>query len=294
MQQTTKAHIYVIIATIFIAGSFLASYKLSNTIDAISLTLYRFVLALIFLSPLIIFNKKRLKAVPKFLPKAMIISLFYSLYFIGMFKALEYTTVLNTGSIYTLVPLITAILCIFFFKEKIPFKQLIIYIIGIISTLIVVFKADLELLLKFSLNQGDIIFLIASLSMALYSIFLKVLYKKDDDIIVLVYSTLIAGIIWMSFTMWILDIPYEWEKVHGNLLFSMLYLVIATTILTLFLYQKATLVLGPKKVMAYIYLSPSLVALIMFVFEKQTISLGVLIGIILSTIATIIILRQKT
>lgn len=293
MQQSTKAHIYVVIATIFIAGSFLASYKLSSTIDAISLTLYRFVLALIFLSPLVIFNKKRVKAVPKFLPKAMVISLFYSLYFIGMFKALEYTTVLNTGSIYTLVPLMTAILCIFFFKEKIPLAQLIVYIIGIISTLIVVFKANLELLLKFSLNQGDIIFLIASLSMALYSIFLMVLYKKDDDIIVLVFSTLMAGIIWMSFTMWILNIPYEWEKIEGNLLFSMLYLVVATTILTLFLYQKATLILGPKKVMAYIYISPSLVALIMFIFEKQTISLGVFIGILLSTIATIIILRQK-
>lgn len=293
MQQSTKAHIYVVIATIFIAGSFLASYKLSSTIDAISLTLYRFVLALIFLSPLVIFNINRVKAVPKFLPKAMVISLFYSLYFIGMFKALEYTTVLNTGSIYTLVPLMTAILCIFFFKEKIPLAQLIVYIIGIISTLIVVFKANLELLLKFSLNQGDIIFLIASLSMALYSIFLKVLYKKDDDIIVLVFSTLMAGIIWMSFTMWILDIPYEWEKIEGNLLFSMLYLVVATTILTLFLYQKATLILGPKKVMAYIYISPSLVALIMFIFEKQRISLGVFIGILLSTIATIIILRQK-
>lgn len=293
MQQSTKAHVYVVIATIFIAGSFLASYKLSSTIDAISLTLYRFVLALIFLSPLVILNKNRVKAVPKFLPKAMVISLFYSLYFIGMFKALEYTTVLNTGSIYTLVPLMTAILCIFFFKEKIPIAQLIVYIIGIISTLIVVFKANLELLLKFSLNQGDIIFLIASLSMALYSIFLKVLYKKDDDIIVLVFSTLMAGIIWMSFTMWILDIPYEWEKIEGNLLFSMLYLVVATTILTLFLYQKATLILGPKKVMAYIYISPSLVALIMFIFEKQRISLGVFIGILLSTIATIIILRQK-
>ena len=293
MQQSTKAHIYVVKATIFIAGSFLASYKLSSTIDAISLTLYRFVLALIFLSPLVIFNKNRVKAVPKLLPKAMVISLFYSLYFIGMFKALEYTTVLNTGSIYTLVPLMTAILFIFFFKEKIPLAQLIVYIIGIISTLIVVFKANLELLLKFSLNQGDIIFLIASLSMALYSIFLKVLYKKDDDIIVLVFSTLMAGIIWMSFTMWILDIPYEWEKIEGNLLFSMLYLVVATTILTLFLYQKATLILGPKKVMAYIYISPSLVALIMFIFEKQRISLGVFIGILLSTIATIIILRQK-
>lgn len=294
LSETLKAHILAIIATILIAGSFLASFKLSGTIDSISLTLYRFVLALLFLSPLVIFSKRRLKSVPRILPKAMIVALFYTLYFIGMFKALEYTTVLNTGSIYTLVPLMTAILCIFFFKEKIALKQLFVYFIGIVSTLIVVFQADFELFLKISLNKGDIIFLIASLSMALYPIFLKILYKKDDDLVVLVFSTIIAGILWMSFTMWILNIPYEWEKIDGNLLFSMLYLVIATTIFTLFLYQKATLILGPKKMMAYIYLSPSLVALIMFLFEGQTISFGVLTGILLSTLATIIILKQKS
>ena len=126
MQQSTKAHIYVVIATIFIAGSFLASYKLSSTIDAISLTLYRFVLALIFLSPLVIFNKNRVKAVPKFLPKAMVISLFYSLYFIGMFKALEYTTVLNTGSIYTI-------------HNSVILKYLTIYSYYLIKTTILVY-----------------------------------------------------------------------------------------------------------------------------------------------------------
>lgn len=293
MKESTKAHIYVLVATILIAGSFLASFKLSGAIDSISLTLYRFVLALLFLSPLVLFSKKRLKQLPRILPKAMIVSLFYSLYFIGMFKALEDTTVLNTGSIYTLVPLMTAILCIFFFKEKIPLKQLLVYIIGIISTLIVVFKADFELFLRFNLNNGDIVFLIASLSMALYPIFLKILYKKDDDLVVLVFATIMAGIIWMNFTMWILNIPYEWDKIDGNLMIYMLYLVVATTIFTLFLYQKATLILGPKKMMAYVYLSPSLLAITLYIFEKQSISFGVLFGILLSTVATFIILRDK-
>ncbi|AXK49112.1 EamA family transporter [Aliarcobacter trophiarum LMG 25534] len=293
MNEVVKAHIMILIATILIAGSFLASQKLSSVIDPISLTLLRFILALTLLSPIIIFSKNKLKKVFKVIPKAMIVSLVYTLYFIGMLKALEDTTVLNTGAIYTLVPLMTAILCIFFFKEKIPLKQLSIYLLGIISTCIVVFNADLKLFLTLSLNKGDIVFLLASLSMALYPIFIKLLYSKKDELIILVFATLIGGIVWMALTMQILNIPYEWNKLNLNHFYYLLYLVIGTTIITLFLYQKATLVLGAKKVMAYIYLSPAMVAIIMFLFENETISLGVLGGILLSTFATVIILRQK-
>ncbi|MCT7562218.1 DMT family transporter [Aliarcobacter butzleri] len=293
MNERLCAHLYVLLATILISGSFLASQKLANVIDPISLTLYRFVLALIFLSPVIIFSKNRLKNVFKILPKAMVVSLVYTLYFIGMLRALENTTVLNTGAIYTLVPLMTAVLCIFFFKEKIALKQLFIYILGIISTCIVVFQADFTLFLTLSLNKGDIIFLIASLSMALYPVFIKLLYSKKDELLVLVFATLLGGIIWMSLTMQILNIPYNWNKIELNHFYSLLYLVLATTILTLFLYQKATLILGAKKIMAYIYLNPAFVAIIMFLLEGQTISFGVFLGILLSAFATIIILRQK-
>ncbi len=293
LTQTLKAHFMVFIATFLVAGSFIASAKLSGVIDSISLTLYRFVLAAIILAPIILIKKEfRAKIVSTF-PRAMIIGLFYSLYFIGMFKALETTTALNTGTLYTLVPLMTGILCIFFFKEKMSLKQLFIYFIGIIGTCIVVFKADFELFLGFSLSEGDIIFLLASTSMALYSIFLKLLHRKGDILLVLVFTTLIGGCFWMFITMQVLNIPFGWEKIKGNLFYWMSYLVIGTTVVTLYLYQKSSIILGPKKLMAYVYLSPAMVAILSFIIEKQTISFNVFIGIIISTFATIVLLKQK-
>ncbi|MFV7791468.1 EamA family transporter, partial [Aliarcobacter lanthieri] len=95
-------------------------------------------------------------------------------------------------------------------------------------------------------------------SMALYPIFIKILYSKKDELLVLVFATLLGGIVWMSLTMQILNIPYDWNKIELNHFYSLLYLVIGTTIITLFLYQKATLILGPKKLMAYIYLNPAI------------------------------------
>lgn len=292
MNEQIKSHLYVLVATFLIAGSFIASGKLSGVIDPISLTLCRFVFASLFLLPIILIKEKYRKKVISTLPRGMIIGLFYSLYFIGLFKSLESTSVLNTGTLFTLVPLLTAIFAIFLLKQKIVYSQLIIYLIGIVGTCIVVFKGDLYLFLKFHLNDGDIIFLFAIISMALYSIFTKLVHKKDDELLVLVFTTLFSGTIWMSFVMLIMDVPLEWNKLNGDLIFYMIYLTLGATLVTVYLYQQAAITLGPKKLMAYVYLNPVAIAILLYIIENQIIDFNVLIGIIISTTATIILLKK--
>ncbi|WP_375723297.1 DMT family transporter [Arcobacter sp. KX21116] len=292
MTNQIKAHILLLIATFLVAGSFIASQKLSGVIDPISLTLCRFVFASIILAPLIFINEKYRSKVLSTLPRGMIIGFFYSLYFIGLFKALESTTALNTGTLFTLVPLLTATFAIFLLKQKIGLVQFITYFVGILGTCIVVFKGNLQLFLKFELNEGDIIFLFAIISMSLYSISTKFVHKKGDELIVLVFTTLLSGIIWMSIALVLMDIPLQWGKITGNLVYYMLYLIIGATIFTVYLYQQASINLGPKKVMAYVYINPACIALLMFITHGETIGLKVLIGILISSIATIILLSK--
>ena len=218
--------------------------------------------------------------------------MFYVLYFIGLFKALETTTALNTGTLFTIVPLITSVLAIFILKQKMNFKQLYIYLIGIVGTCIVIFKGDIELFLAFSLNQGDIIFLFATLSMALYSISTKYFHKEDDELLVLVFMTLVGGCVWMFLALTLLDIPLQWGKIKGVSFYYMLYLVIGATLMTVYLYQQASINLGPKKVMAYVYLNPVAIALLLFLLDGVSISLIVSIGIVISALATYVLLRQ--
>jgi drug/metabolite transporter (DMT)-like permease len=85
----------------------------------------------------------------------------------------------------------------------------------------------------------------------------------------------------------------QWEKLQGDLIFYMVYLVIGATLITVYLYQKASIVLGPKKLMAYVYLNPAAVAILIYIFEKKVISYSILLGILISTFATIVLLKQK-
>lgn len=288
-----KTHILVFIATFLIALSFIISGKLSGVIHPISLTLVRFILAFFSLLPLILIVKKyRVKIKNSFI-KGLKISFFYSLYFILLFKSLEYTSALNTATLFTLVPLITAIFASFIFKDKLNINKLITYIIGMSGTVIVIFDGNFQTMINLTFNQGDIIFLFGILSMALYSISVKYFYEEGDEPLVLTLMTLFGGIIWMSISLFILNIPLELTKIQGDYLFYMLYLSIGATLFTVLLYQKATIILGPNKVMAYVYLNPALVALIMFIFENEKINLIMNVGIFLSMIATIILLKQN-
>jgi len=74
----------VLLATALVAGSFLASEKLAGIVNPTSLTLLRFVCASLILLPIVIYKSRwRRKIIPIF-PRAMVISLFYAVFFIGL------------------------------------------------------------------------------------------------------------------------------------------------------------------------------------------------------------------
>ena len=293
MSKELNSHLIIILATFLVGGSFVISQKLSGIIDPISITLLRFVIASLVLVPIIFLNQNyRKKLIPTF-NRAMIISFFYSLFFIGLFKALEYTTALNTGTIFTLVPFITAVFSIFIFNQKISLMSYLVYFIGIIGTSMVVFRGNLELFISLSLNNGDIIFLLAIFSMALYSICMKYFHKEDDELIVLVFMTLFGGVIWMSLSLIIFDIPLNWTKIGTEEFLYIIYLSILATLVTSYLYQRGTIFLGPKKVMAYIYLNPTAIVIISFLSGLEKINLFMLLGILISALATFILLYKK-
>ena len=293
MSKELNSHLIIILATFLVGGSFVVSQKLSGIIDPISITLLRFVIASLVLVPIIFFNQNyRKKLIPTFY-RAMIISFFYSLFFIGLFKALEYTTALNTGTIFTLVPFITAVFSIFVFNQKISLMSYLVYFIGIIGTSMVVFRGNLELFLSLSLNNGDIIFLLAIFSMALYSICMKYFHKEDDELIVLVFMTLFGGVIWMSLALIIFDIPLNWTKIGSEEFLYIIYLSILATLVTSYLYQRGTIYLGPKKVMAYVYLKPTAIVIISFLSQFEKINLFMFFGILISAIATFVLLYKN-
>ncbi len=146
----------------------------------------------------------------------------------------------------------------------------------------------MALLLAFSLNKGDSIFLLAVLAMCSYSISMKLLYR-GDEMLVLVFCTLVGGALWMLLTLFLSGQPLQWHLIQGDLILQMAYLAIGATLITVYLYQRTTVTLGPSRVNAYIYLNPALVAFLVFIIEGISIPVAVIPGILISSIATAVL-----
>lgn len=287
-----KSHLLVLLATLLIAASFIISEKLSGIIHPMSLTLLRFLGAALVLLPFVLSRVEWRKSIPATLPRAAVISLFFSIFFICLFEALETTTSLNTGTLHTLVPFTTAILCLFLFREKISTIKLAAYLFGAVGTVWVIFNGQIDLLLSFSINRGDYIFLGGALAMCFYSISMKALYR-NDRMITMVFCILVSGSVWMAIALALMGQPLQWELLERDSYFQVAYLVIFATLTTVYLYQKSTVVLGPSRVMAYIYLNPALIAILLILVDQTRIPATVIPGILISAVSTLILQRDS-
>ncbi len=291
MKDKYISHVYMIIATLIIAGSFLSTQKLSPLMHPLALTFLRFTISFLAVAPIVLLNSTFRKNILKTFLKSSILGLFYLLCFVGMFKALQTTSTIHTSTIFTLIPLMTAILSIFLFDQKLTLKRFFIYMVGMAGTCIVIFKADARLFLSFSFQEGDGIFFFATLSMSIYTALLKYL-KSDGDIpIVIVFNLLLSSCLFLGFLLMILDIHVDILAIRFDDVWYLLYLSIPSTLITLYLYQKASIVISPKNLSAYSYLNPPLVAIIALIFENAQISLGVWVGIALSLVVTFLLAR---
>ncbi len=241
MKTQILGHFYAIIVVVMIAFSFISSTKLIQIVNPISLTLLRFIIASIILMPFVLMQKQWLKKLKMVALRGAIIGLFYALYFIVFFKSLQSTTTLHTGTLYTLVPLLTAIFSVFLFKQPLSKKRFVVYIMGAVGTAWVIFDGNIKQLISFSLNDGDLLFMIAILSTCTYSLLMKALYKKDFNMVTFIFSVLGSGTVWMFCALLLFNDPLNWERIRGEYIFHMAYLALGSTVITFWLYQQAIL-----------------------------------------------------
>ncbi|WP_017443975.1 DMT family transporter [Gayadomonas joobiniege] len=287
-----KAQGTILLATLLVAGSFISADYLSQYYHPVLLTWLRFVLAALLLVPFVAWQPNAGKQCWALFPKAALISLFYCGFFIAMFAALEQTSTLNTASIYTLIPLLTACLCFVFYRQKMLLQDFVLYLFGAICALWVIFDGDWQKLQSFSFNPGDKLFFVGCLSMGAYAASLR-LVSDSESRLLMTFAIILMAVVWLSLALWAMSVPLALNQITSTAVWHLIYLVVGTTLLTLYLYQKATLALGPKRVVAYVYLNPILVAVLDYLFNQQAINIAVLPAVLGGVAVTCWLQRQK-
>ena len=280
----------MLLAAFLVSTSFTVGKAIADGLDPVVLTLLRFTLASLLFLPGVMRGYRLRPPSLAALLRYSIISLALVGFFVLMFLSLQFTTALNTGVIFTLVPGISGIYSMILLRERLGRYRLCALIIAMTGSLWVLFHGDPARLLALELNCGDWIFLMACLLMALYTPLVRILYR-GEPMVVMTFWIMVSGSFWLLIPALPKMAAVDWGQVSPMVWTGIVYLAIFCTMITFFLSQWATLHLGPTRVMAYSYLYPPLILLLDWLLGKGLPPAKTLVGIIIIAPAMIIVQR---
>lgn len=279
----------MIISAFLVSTSFTVGGAIAPYLDPLLLTLIRFVLATLFLAPYILF-RYTIRCSWLLFFQCAIISGSLVLFFWCMFLALRHTSPLNTSVIFTLVPSIAGVYAYFLLRERMQKRGLAALLFGLVGALMVIFQGDLLQLVQLNWNKGDVIFFAGCLSMGAYTVLLRY-FHNETPLIVVTFWILFTGTIWLL----IFGLPalcsMQWQAIPLSVWSGLVYLALFTTVITFFLTQYATHILGPTRVMAFSYLYPSFVLFIEFCLGKPVPGWSGFAGVLIVLAAMFVLLR---
>ncbi len=288
-----KAHLLMVLATLLIATSFPVVAAIADGLDSLVMTFLRFLLATMLFAPLVAWRYGLKVPGLRDLGRYAAISAFLVAFFWGMFVALRYTSALNTATIFTLAPALTAVVSAFLLRERLAGPARIALPVGVVGSVWVIFRGDLTALLALDLGWGDAIFLAGTVAFGFYGPMVKLLHR-GEPMAQMTFWTLVTGTGWLLLLSGPRLLDVTWGDVSISVFAGIAYLAVFTTVITFFISQWNTTVIGPTKVMSYTYLNPALVLMIGLILGQDLPPLATYPGLALTVAATIILQWSKT
>ena len=280
LEQGSNFHVHALMLFIMIlvAGSFPVAGLITDALAPEVMMFVRFLLAALLFAPFVFLkNGWHIPTIDRLLAYALI-SIPLVVFFWCMFESLRYTSVINTGALYTIVPAITAVFAYFINHDHTNSRRKTGLLIGTIGALWIVFRGDLHAFINLELNHGDLLFLTGCLFMGIYNPLIKRFYK-GEPMEVMTFWVILIGALWLFLLSFNQLDQIAWQAIETNVYAGLLYLAVFTTLGSFFVLQFATVKLGATKVAAYGFLTPVFVILLSVVIGLEVFDWASLPGI---------------
>jgi len=209
-------------------------------------------------------------------------------FFVTMFVALRLTDPVSLGAVFTLVPLMSALIGWPLLGQKISPRLGLGLAIGAAGALWVLFDADWQKLAAFQLGKGEAIFFIGCAVYAAYSPAVRKLHRGESLARLNMWALGCGMVLLLLYGGREIAVT-DWRAVPWWAYLGIAYLAVFTTAITFYLIKSASLVLPAAKVMAYTYLLPAFVALYEALIGHGWPDIGVIAGIVVTAAAVAVI-----
>lgn len=252
-----RPYLLLVLATLFWGSNFVFGKLLVQTIPPFHLSVSRWLIGLLLFLPFAIHEwMEHQKTIKKEWKKMICLAFtgvagFNSLLYVGV----QYTTSINASLINSTAPLLIILLSVFFLRDKLLKLQYIGAIMSVVGVMWVFSEGQLERLLSFSFNRGDVLVIIAVISWAIYSVLMKkwgsLLPKKATFL-----TTIVLGIciLFPFAVMESFNHTFSFNELSPLMWLGLIYLGICPSILSFICWNEGVMQVGPAKSSNFLHL----------------------------------------
>lgn len=170
-----KAAIALILATLMWAGNYVVGQIVVQTMDPISLTWFRWLLAAVPLLVLAqVIEKPDWRAVARAWPRLLLLSgLGVIGYTLLLYTALQYTSALSASLINAANPAVMVLLAAVLVRERMGWRGIAGLLLGLFGVLVILTNGAIASVFSMRHNEGDLLMIGAIIVWSLYTIFGK-------------------------------------------------------------------------------------------------------------------------
>ena len=286
-REKLKAHLAMLLFAVLIAGSFSFGGLAATRMPGFAINLIRYAVAT---GAMLAFGLWFLGSKPRFPAAAwrfLLLGGLMAVYMSTMFKALEFTSPVSTGAVFTLMPLVSAGFAWLFMRQVTRPGVLLSLIIAAAGAIWVIFRGDIEAILAFDVGTGEMIFFVGVVCHAAYAPLLRRL-NRGEQAFDFAFWGVAATFLWL----FIPGVPavatVDLGQAPAIVWIAILYLAIVTTVITFLLIQYASMRLPAPKVLGYGYLTPSFIILLEGLIGHGWVHLSVIAGALMTACGLVV------
>lgn len=254
-------------SALFWSGNFVLARAMSLDIEPVTLSFWRWMIALLVFFPFSILALRRdWKIVRSHLPLMILMGAlgvagFNTFVYLGVHQ----TSATNALLINSFIPIFIIILTRVMLGTAMSLRKLVAVLISSLGVLLLVVKGDMRNLLALQINYGDLWILLAALFWAIYSICLRWRPLGLSSSAFLLFTMLVGVVLLIPFYLYILSQGIYLEMNSANLL-TIGYVALFPSIGAFLLWNQGVKMVGATTAGQFIHLMPVLGTLMAVVF----------------------------
>ena len=280
LSKDKTAYIFLILTTLFWSGNFIVGKAASLfEIPPFTLNFYRWTFAWLILAP---FTLKEIIEKKNYILENIKLIIILGITSITIFNSIVYyslnfTQVISGVLMISTIPVMIIIFCWLFKIEKTNIYQILGVIFSLSGVVVIITKANFNILVNLNFNKGDLWMVVAMFSWAMYSALLR---KKKLEIsqLSLLQTIISAGLIFLL-PAYLIELALGYKaSIHLPFVLTLTYVVLFPGLASFIFWIKGIAMIGSNRAGIFLHLMPIFSTIMAILIFKEKFMFFHLVG----------------